>query len=173
VTEALRIHEAFKSGDLAGIRLGVGDVAEFPNCEIPQLGSQCLEYAIYHSPIRFVGVLVEMGADPNYGDHAGFPSLIAALSTDRQDKHDLIDLLIAAGADIEQRGINDYTPLHYAAAQNDTMAIESLVSAGADLTARTRIDDLATPLEEAERLGCHDAMRILKRYVTGMRESND
>ncbi len=165
MTEAARLHEAFKRGDLETLRLCIGDVATFPNCEIPHLGARCLEYAIYHSPFRFVRELVEMGADPNYGDQAGFPSLIAALSTDRPDKYTVVEFLIEAGADIEQRGINDYTPLHYAAARNDLVAIELLVSAGADLSARTRIDDLATPLEEAEHLGCHDAVRKLKSYT--------
>jgi len=172
VTEYLRIHEAFKRGDLAAVRSGVGDVAGFPNCEVPRLGAQCLEYAIYHSPFRFIKDLVEMGADLNYGDHAGFPSLIAALSSDRPDKYEVVEFLIEAGADVEQRGINDYTPLHYAAARNDPAAIELLVLAGADLTARTRIDDLATPLEEAEHLGCHDAVRKLKSHADGVGDSD-
>lgn len=173
MTDAIRIHEAFKRGDLEALRLAVGDVPGFPDCEVPQLGALCLEYAIYHSPIQFTEVLVELGADPNYGDHGGFPSLIAALSTDRQDKYELVRCLIAAGADIEQRGINDYTPLHYAAARNDPVAIELLVSAGADPTARTRIDDRATPLEEAEHLGCQDAVRQLKDCVIDEREPDD
>jgi Ankyrin repeats (many copies) len=74
-----------------------------------------LEYAIYHGPLPFVRELLELGADPNYQDHAGFPALIAALSTDRPDRSQLIELL-DAGADIEARGIHDRTPLHYAAA---------------------------------------------------------
>jgi len=165
VTEALRIHEAFKKGDLDALRLEVGDLPGFPNCEIPHVGAHCLEYAIYHSPRQFVKVLVEEGADPDYGGHAGFPSIIAALSVDREDRYELIEFFISAGADIEQRGINDYTPLHYAAARNDRVAIKLLVSAGADLTARTRIDDFATPLEEAELLGCGEAARILRELT--------
>ncbi len=172
MSDALRIHEAFTQGDLGALRLCIGDAVGFPNCEVPQIGARCLEYAIYHSPMRFVEVLVELGADPNYGDHGGYPSLIAALSTDRPDKYEVIEFLVSAGADIEQRGINDYTPLHYAAARNDPVAIELLVSAGADLTARTRIDDLATPLEEAELLGCDDAARHLRGLAIDVRHSD-
>jgi ankyrin repeat protein len=58
--------------------------------------------------------------------------------------------------------VNDYTPLHYAASQNDPRAIELLVSNGADLNARTGIDDFATPLEEAQNLNCFEAVKILK-----------
>lgn len=111
--------------------------------------------------------LIELGADPNYEDAAGFPSLLAVLSTDRVDKHELLDLLLAAGADVEQRGINDWTPLHYAAARNDTRAIELLAAHGADLAARTRIDDQTTPIEEAERRGHPQAAAILRRLAAG------
>ena len=80
-------------------------------------GEIILEYAIYHSPLAFIRRLLELGADPNYGDHAGFPSLIAALSCGaRKDRDEILELLLANGADIQQRGMNDYTPLHTALA---------------------------------------------------------
>jgi hypothetical protein len=37
----------------------------------------------YHSPISFIRTLLDIGADPNPIDHAGFPPLIAALSCSR------------------------------------------------------------------------------------------
>ena len=159
---ALQVHEAFKKGDLETLRSAAADCPDFPNCEAPYIPSHCLEYAIYHSPLRFIKVLLDLGADPNYGDHGGFPSIIAALSTDREDKYEIIEQLMSAGADVNQRGVNDYTPLHYAAARNDPVAVALLAAAGADLGARTRVDDLTTPLEEAELLGCHDAAETLR-----------
>lgn len=80
------------------------------------MSGHCLEYAIYHSPLPFIRALLDLGAEPNYGDHHGFPSVIAALSTDRDDKYQIIELLIVSGTDVNHRGVNDYTPLHYAAA---------------------------------------------------------
>jgi uncharacterized protein len=162
MTDAQRIHEAFKSGDLETLRSAAGDLPEFPNCRIPPMSTHCLEYAIYHSPFSFIQTLVDLGADPNYKEHGGFPSIIAALSTDREDKYRIVEFLISSGADVNQRGVNDYTPLHYAAARNDPSAIELLVSNGADLAAQTRIDDFTTPLEEAQNLNCFDAVKILK-----------
>jgi hypothetical protein len=45
-----------------------------------------LEYAIYWCPLDFVAKLLLEGANPNYGDHAGVPALIGALSTQRSDR---------------------------------------------------------------------------------------
>ena len=118
--EALAIHQAYRRGDLEALKALLGDPPDFPNCRGPAgAGEIILEYAIYHSPLPFIRTLLELGADPNYQDHAGFPSLIAALSSARADRYQIIELLLAFGADIQQRGVNDWTPLHYAAANDD------------------------------------------------------
>lgn len=162
MSEALAIHDAYRRGDLEALRRLLGDPPDFPNCRGPAgVGEIILEYAIYHSPLAFVRTLLDLGADPNYQDHAGFPSLIAALSADRADRGELIELLLAYGADIQERGVNDWTPLHYAAATDDVEGIRLLLAHGADPDARTRIDDCATPLEEARTLGRTAAVRAL------------
>ena len=144
----------------------LGEPPHLPNCRGPQgVGEIILEYAIHHSPLAFIRALLELGADPNYQDHAGFPALIAALSSARADKYEIIELLLASGADIQQRGINDWTPLHYAAANDDVEAMERLLAHGADPAARTTIDHCATPLEEAAHLGRTEALRALRKLA--------
>jgi len=166
--EALAIHEAYRRGDLEGLKKLLGEPPDFPNCRgSAGAGDIILEYAIYHSPLPFIRALLELGAGPNYEDHAGFPALIAALSADRADRYQLVELLLGSGADIQARGLNDWTPLHYAAATDDLEAIELLLARGADPDARTRIDHYATPLEEAEILGRTEALRLLRKLVTG------
>jgi len=162
--DALAIHNAYLSGDLYTLKTLLGHPADFPNCRGPYgMGEIVLEYAIYHSPLPFIRELLELGADPNYGEHAGYPSLIATLScSDRADRHEILELLLAFGADIQQHGHNDYTPLHYAAALCDFKAMELLLAHGADLEARTRIDDYATPLEEMEILGNEESAAFLR-----------
>ncbi len=149
------IDDAYRAGDLEALRHACGDLPDFPNSQHShELGlGYPLEYAIYWSPLPFVRILLEYGADPNYDDGAGFPALIAALSTTRPDRRDLVHLLLEFGADVHRRGLNDWTPLHYAANIDDVEAIQLLLAHGADPNSRTRIDDGVTALEEAERLG--------------------
>jgi ankyrin repeat protein len=72
----------------------LGNPPDFPNCRGPRgVEEIILEYAIYHSPIAFVRTLLEVGADPNYEDNAGFPSLLAALSSQRPETYAIVELL--------------------------------------------------------------------------------
>ena len=166
--DLIALHKAYERGDLDAVKAALGDPPDFPNCRGPRaVGEIILEYAIYHSPLPFVRLLLELGAEPNYPDHAGFPSLIATLTTDRADRYELIELLLSFGADIQQRGINGYTPLHYAVTANDPKAMELLLSHGADPDARTKIDDDATPLEEAEVLNLSEAAQTFRKLLSG------
>ena len=166
--DEIEIHNAFLTGDLSALRNGLGDPAGFPNVPLPLgLGVHCLQYAIAHSPAALVRALLEEGADPNYADPAGFPSLLEALATDRPDRHEIVELLLDHGADVQQRGINGYSPLHQAAARDDVRAIEILLARGADPAARTDVDDHATALEEAELLGRAAEVEALRRGPGG------
>ena len=166
LSKSIQIHDAYVRGDLAALKTLLGDPPEFPNCTEP-LGSGeiVLEYAIYWSPLPFIKKLLELRANPNYDNSAGFPSLIAALSTKREDKHAIVELLLAFGADIQQRGVNDWTPLHWAAAHGDDRGVALLLGHGADPNARTGIDDHETPLEEAERASHKNTAALLRTFT--------
>lgn len=102
-------------------------------------------------------------------DDDGFPPLIAALgrgrdapgATRRTDIDALLRLLLSHGANPNQRGINDYTPLHMAVSQRNLQAVALLLEAGADPRLRTRIDDCETPRELAERAGLRELAVLL------------
>jgi ankyrin repeat protein len=170
VADAIAVHEAYRKGDLAALKAALGDPPDFPNGRNPPgFEAGGLEYAIYHSPLAFIRELVELGADVNPAHHDGFPPLHAALScshpqpgsSGRRDVVEVVTLLLAAGADPNQRGLNDWTPLHAAVAYRNLDAIPVLIEAGADPRLRTRIDDCATAREEAERAGYADYARAL------------
>lgn len=176
-----KIDEAFRTGDLAALRAAVDDPDIVPNGPMPLAIGPCLEYAIYHSPLPFVRTLLEIGAHPNPSEHTGFPPLIAALSCSnpqpgapgRPDVAEIMQLLLSFGADPNQRGLNDYTPLHMAAGERNLRAIEILLGAGADPRLRTRIDDCETPREMAEKAGLREVAELLatgeERFVKGPR----
>ena len=117
-----------------------------------------LIYAIYWSPLRFIEELLAIGADPNRHDNDGFPPLIAALcktnpqpgSMPRTDVVDVMARLLDAGADPDQRGINDWTALMMAVVETNVEAVRLLLACGADPALRTRIDDYETALDIAK-----------------------
>ncbi len=102
--DAIAIHEAFKQGNLDTIRDLLGDPPGFPNVCCEAAYCQCLEYAIYHSPLTLIRELLKFGANPNYEDRAGLPSLIAALTSASPDRLAIVELLLDSGADIQQVG---------------------------------------------------------------------
>lgn len=173
-----RIDEAFQSGDLEALRAAVDDPSAIPNGRLPDGFSSCLVNAIYRSPIAFIHTLLELGANPNAPADDGFPPLIAALgsaravpgATARTDVDEIIRLLLASGADPNQRGINDYTPLHMAVAEGNLLAVHLLLEGGADPELRTRIDDCETPLEMAKAAGLDDIASMLARKGQPLRQ---
>jgi len=127
--------------------------------------------AIYHAPLTRIREVLEAGADPNAPVDDGFPPLIAALSSAqdvpgamrRTDVDEILRLLLKCGADPNQRGLNDYTPLHMAVAVRHALATQILLDAGADPDLRTRIDECETPLEMAHAAGASHIAAILAR----------
>jgi hypothetical protein len=173
-----RIDDAFQKGDLEALRAAVDDPAVIPNGRMPAAVGTCLVYAIYHSPLDFIRTLLEIGADSKAPADDGFPPLIAALScarevpgaTRRTDVDDVLRLLLSFGADPNQRGINDYTPLHMAVAARRPLAVQILLDGGANPELPTRIDDCETPLEMAQRAGLAEIAATLARKGAPLRQ---
>ena len=69
------------------------------------------------------------------------------------ENKDILDAVIAAGAEVSWRNPDNYkfTPLHAAAAFDNVEAVAALISHGADLNAK--IDNGVTPLMRASRWG--------------------
>jgi ankyrin repeat protein len=145
---------------------------------MPHTIGSCLVYAIYHSPLSFIRTLLEIGADPNAPADDGFPPLIAALTctrdepgvNTRSDVDEILRLLLSCGTDPNQRGINDYTPLHMAVAERNARAVQILLDAGADPELRTRIDEYETPLEMAQAVGLDAISAMLARKGQPLRQ---
>lgn len=100
--------------------------------------------------------------DLAFCDEEGYTPLLYVIDSSRADRYELLALLLRAGAPVNRKGINDWTPAHLAAARDDVAALRILVAHGADLSIRTNIDDYATPLEEARILGRLKAVAYLE-----------
>jgi len=83
---------------------------------------------------------------------------------------DLLRLLLSRGADPNQRGINDYTPLHLAVAEGNALAVQILLDAGADSEMPTRIDERQSPIEMATAAGLADIAAMLARKGQPLRQ---
>lgn len=72
-----------------------------------------------------------------------------------------IEACLDAGADLEARGMLDYTSLHLAARKRNVGAADALLAAGADVTARSVLG--GTPLHTAATIGSPDVAKALLR----------
>lgn len=157
----LHLLESLRNSDLEGVRLALSDPADWADARETFTNNNVMSLALIESSVAFVRELLDLGADANYEDLGGFPSLLTVLSGDRPEEYELLELLLARGADIQRRGINGYTPLHMAASKNDDRAIALLLAHGADPAARTHVDYDETPFEVARRGQHVKAMRAL------------
>jgi len=158
----MAMERALRAGRLNELPHEVTDQAEYPNVRDTYTWTPLIILAISWAPVPCVRELVAAGADVNAQVDDGFPALLNAVMSGRDDRVELVEALVELGADLEARGINGWTALHAAASTNDAAMVQLLVQLGADRAARTGIDDDATPLQEAERAGAEDTARILR-----------
>jgi hypothetical protein len=171
---SIKLDRAIKAGDLEAASRALEDPTGWPNCVDPYLHCTVLSIALGWADLTTIRRLLDEGADPNLGGRdVGFPSLIDVLHHRCReapelprwdDCHEVLRALVDAGADVNARGLNDWTALHFAAAADDPVAVKLLLEAGADPEARTRIDDFETPLDVA-RSGSPNALAAFTDWL--------
>ena len=158
----MAMERALRAGRLSDLPQEVTDQAAYPNVRDTYTWTPLVILAISWAPVSCVRELVSAGADVNVKVDDGFPALINAVMSRRDDRLELVQALVDLGADLEAQGVNGWTALHAAASMNDVGMVQLLVGLGADRAARTGVDDDATPLQEAERAGATDTVRVLQ-----------
>lgn len=147
------IMKPLMAGDLAALEEIASIVDDFPKGKDDFISRHWITHAIDCGTKEVVAWMLSKKVSVVFQDNEGFSVLHSAIDRAKPDRIQIIRMLLKAGADINAHGINDWTPAHYAAVRNDVEILKLLKECGADFTIRTRIDDYATPLEEAEILG--------------------
>lgn len=171
---SMAVEEALRAGDVDTVRWELDDPPDWPNSVEPYMRCSVLALALGVAPPAAIRRLLDEGADPNVRVlDDGFPALVDVVhhSRERQppyradpEAHEILAVLIAAGARVDERGLDDWTALHFAASYDDEVAVRLLLEAGADPNARTRIDDVETPVEVAEKAGAAGALAVLRAW---------
>jgi ankyrin repeat protein len=160
--EHLAIEQALRAGRLEDLPASITTEPGYPNVPDRYTWTPLIILAISWAPAQCVRDLVAAGADVNVSVDDGFPAVLGAVMSGRPDRVELVGVLIDVGAELEVQGINGWTALHAAAAMDDSEMVTLLLQHGADVTARTGVDDDATPLEEAQRAEAWDSVRLLE-----------
>jgi len=125
-----------------------------------------LKVAAGSCDLRVARLLLEQGAKVNYGDQHGVTPLSSAAGACKD--RDLIKLLITSGAEINTRYKYGTTPLMAASSNRNLPAVQELLRAGADVTARN--DKGETAEDQACRRGGEDYSRICTLLRKAKRE---
>ena len=161
--ERARIESIFDSlerGDVQALERARAEIDGFPHGVDPILETRWISHAVDCGTVAAVVWMLGQGVEIDFRDDEGMTVLHRCLQRDTE-RHEVLAVLLAAGANLDLHGVNDWTALHMAAAWGDLEAVRMLLGAGADRTIRTRIDEFATPEEEARTLGQQAAAELI------------
>ena len=152
-------------GNIALLEEASTILEDFPTGKDDYHHEQWITHAVAWGALSTIRWMLSKNVPLDVREEDGRTLLHCAIDRAQADRSEVLELLLQHGAPMDLHGLNDWTPAHLAAARNDVPALELLVRYGADLTLRTRIDDYATPLEEARHLKRQEAVRYLEQVA--------
>ncbi|HEV2862908.1 MAG TPA: ankyrin repeat domain-containing protein [Pyrinomonadaceae bacterium] len=137
---------AAESGEVAKVRAILKGGADV-NARLGS-GATALTLAARRGHVEVVKLLLRRGADPNaklHSFHAGdFTALMAAIDRDVGRRTEILDAMIASGAEVNPTGAFGRSPLMYAIERRDVLSLKHLLSKGADVNLKSAVG--VTPL---------------------------
>lgn len=164
--ELCEIQTWLKRSDLEQLELASQVVDSFPYEREGCFGSPWIVHAISSGSLKSVKWMIEKGVSLQPVAVDGYPPVIGCMELEGKEKYRILRLLIDTGANINERGINGWTPLHMAALHDDEMSMRILLEAGADRTITTEIDDDATAEEEARNFGHAKSADFIASFIS-------
>ena len=155
IPERARIESIFDSlerGDVQALERARAEIDGFPHGVDPILETRWISHAVDCGAVAAVVWMLGQGVEIDFRDDEGMTVLHRCLQRDTE-RHEVLAVLLAAGANLDLHGVNDWTALHMAAAWGDLEAVRMLLGAGADRTIRTRFDSSPPPRRRRGRSG--------------------
>jgi uncharacterized protein len=139
------------------------DIPGFPDGVDAWIGRHWIITAIDSGSLAAVNWMIAERVNLNFKDAEGYTVLHAAMERGGAHHIGMLEALIAAGADVNAHGLNDWTPLHMAAYRSQREVVELLLAAGADRNIRTRIDHYATAADETKSPDMAELIRNFRK----------
>lgn len=153
------------SGTIEELEEASASERSFPYGVDDCVGRRWIINALDSGSIAAVYWMLEKGVGLDFVDEEGRSPLLAVLERNASDRYFVLEKLLLAGAPVNKKGFNDYTPAHQAASWDDVESLKLLIQYGADLSIRTDIDERATPLEIAKIRKSNNAAAYLNSVV--------
>ncbi len=125
----MAMERALRAGRLSELPHEVTDQAEYPNVRDTYTWTPLIILAISWAPVQCVRELVSAGADVNVQVDDGFPALLNAVMSGRDDRSSSSRHSSSSEPTYEARGVNGWTALHAAASTNDAAMVQLLRTA--------------------------------------------
>ena len=174
VDEVERIYRALEESDIKFLEDYAKLHPNFPHSTDDWLERHWLTNAIDCGSVASIRWILDQGVDANYNDDEGFSPLKSVLQREYDSKNrewgqsdavEIIDMLLAAGADINAKGTLDVTALHNAAAWGSAKMVRHLLDRGANPDAMDRDFVPGNPLSYVNKRKHPEIAALLESHM--------